>query len=521
MIRLNVDEKKLQTGEGLEEIVQRIFWYQIFWKDAIGNDIRLMKLQMDMYNSAGNERIKYQKKTRKTKAYYNLLKPLCDTANSTFIGRVPDIVSNGTESEIKRISKFSLVQKHNDFEEEITDVGLKMSITGSGFMCLYADEGDTFPRFRSLSPLYTNVVYDCSVAMKRLFAYTIYFDTNYQGGSYVCIIYTKDKMYAYYTPQISIPTKMAFSVYPLNLFLINGAELSYSAPHGFDDIPIYEFMNNKECMSDCKPALSVIELYCELQNDRFQNVDDIINYLLVIKNARLGNEDETQAAIDLIKYNRILPLSGENTDAKFLSNPLNQKDIQTLAYEYKNLIHEITRIPDLTSVDFSQNASDPILKIKTKPLLDLCGEKEKWFNKSYIPMLKNILAFVKKNSAKLYETIKFDVDNVDLVYSHALPSNDIDTINAIVNLSNAGLCNPRVLLQGVSMIPNVDDYISGMYKYNEYVDSRKKLTQNNNSGLNETNLQRQNEKPQTKDNEDNVANATKGQSQDLSENKVE
>ena len=59
-------------------------------------------------------------------------------------------------------------------------------------------------------------------------------------------------------------------------------ERTFEAEHGFDDIPIYEFMNNKECRSDCQPALSVIELYGELQNNRFQNVADIINYLLVI-----------------------------------------------------------------------------------------------------------------------------------------------------------------------------------------------------------------------------------------------
>ena len=525
MIRLNVDEEVLRTGVGLERIVQQIFWYQVFYKDAIGKDIRLMKLQKDMYNAKNGERIAFIRKPNRTEAYYNLLKPLCDTATSTFIGRVPDIVSNGSKEEIKRISRFTLIQKHNDFEEELTDAALNMSITGSGFLCLYADVGDVFPHYRSLDPLYTNVVYDSTVAMKRLFAYHIYYeagsDGSKTGGRYVCIIYTKDKMYAYYTGQISIPAKMAFSVFPYNLFLINGVQETYSAPHGFNDIPIYEFMNNKACISDCKPALSVIELYGELQNNRFQNVDDIINYLLVIKNARMGNEEETQKAIDLIKNNRVLPISGENTDAKFLSNPLNQKDIQTLSYEFKNLIHYITHIPDLTSEEFSQNASDPILKMKTKPLLDLCMEKEKWFNKSYLPMLETTLEFVKKNDKTLYEKVKFEIDNVDLVYSHTLPSNDRDMVNNIVNLTNAGLINPRIALQGLSFIPNVDEYLKGVYEYNEYVDKRNETKKNNNIKANDNNLEKQNQKPQTTDQEDNMDNATIGQGEKVSENKVE
>ena len=523
MIRMNVDKEQLETGVGLEKVVQKIIWYQIFWKDAIGKDIRLIDLQYKMYNSDLINPF-YLNRKLKLDLQHNLVKPLVDTATSTFLGRVPDIVVNGTEAEKERASAFSLKQKHNEFEEEIYDAALNMSKCGSGFLSLYNEEGDSFPKYRSLDPRYTNVVYDCSIAMNRLFAYHIYYECDQTGeGRYVCLIYTKTKIYAYYTGQISIPTKMAFSVYPLNLFLIDGAQLSNVMEHGFKDIPIIEFQNNKLCISDCKPALPQIALYSALQNNRFQNVDDIMNYLLFIKNARLGDEKEAKAAIDLIKSHRVLPLEGDNVDAKFLSNPLNQTDIQRLADDYKNEIHYITHIPDFTSVEFTQNASDPILKAKTKPLLDLCNDKEKWFNKGYMIVLDLTLKFVEDNDKKLYDKIKFDLDKIDLVYTHTLPSNDIDTINAIVNLSNAGLCNPEVLLQGVSMIPNVNDYIKGMYKYNEYVDKRKENTnnKNSNSGVNETNLQRQNANPQGKDQEDNLANATKGQAQDISDNKVE
>ena len=522
MIRMNVDKTTLETGVGLESVVQKIIWYQIFWKDAIGKDIRLIDLQYRMYNSDTISPF-YIKRKLKLDLQHNLLKPQCDTATSTFLGRVPDIVSSADDKERERISKFSLIQKHNDFEEEIYNTALNGSKCGSGFICLYNDVGDSFPRYRSLDPRYTNVVYDCSVAMKRLFAYHIYFEYDQTGtGRYVCIIYTKDKMYAFYTPQISIPTKMAFNVYPLNLFLINGAEYTYSAYHGYKDIPIIEFQNNKECISDCKPALPQIALYSALQNNRFQNVDDIMNYLLFIKNARLGDEKEAEKAIDLIKNHRVLPLEGDNVDAKFLSNPLNQTDIQKLADDFKNEIHYITHIPDFTSVEFTQNASDPILKAKTKPLLDLCLEKEKWFNKGYMLALDLTLDFVEKNDKDLYEEVKFDLNKIDLVYTHTLPSNDIDTINAIVNLSNAGLCNPRVLLQGVNMIPNVDEYLKGMEKYNEYVDKRKeKQNTKNSNGVNDTNLQRQNANPQGKEQEDNMVNATKGQAQNISDNKVE
>ena len=522
MIRLNVSEEQLEQGVGLLDIVKKLFWWQIFFRDIFGEDIRLKKLQEDMYKSNEKPHVFYNKKKIMINGY-NLLKPLCDTATTTFLGRVPDIVTNGNEKERERISAFNLKLKHNDFEEEISDTALQGSITGSGFLGIYADIGDEFPHFRSLDPLYTNVVYDCSIAMKRLFAFHIYWDASSQGGingKYVCLVYTKTKIYAFYTPQISIPSKMAFSVYPLQLFLIDGAELSYVVDHGFKDIPIVEFRNNKDCLSDCKAVLGLIALYSELQNNRFQNVDDIINYLLVIKNLDLGDENENQQAIRMIKDNRVLPLVGQDTDAKFLSNPLNQTDIQRLADDYKNLIHYVSHIPDFTSVEFTQNASDPILKAKTKPLLDLCIEKEKWFNKGYMIVLDIVLDFVKKNSPKLYSKISFDLDNIDLVYSHTLPSNDTDMVHNIVNLANVGLLDPRTALQGLSFIPNVDEYLKGTVNWNDYVDTRKEI-KNNNSGVNDTNIARQNEKPLDKNQEDNLVNATIGESQDISVNKVE
>ena len=516
MIRMNVSEETLETGVGLIDVVKRIFWYQIFYKDAVGKDIKLIALQEAMYNS---DFVNPLVRKLKIDFQHNLLKPLCDTATSTFLGRVPDIVTNGTEREKERISKFTLTQKHNDFEEEIYDSALHSSISGSGFLCLYNDEGDSFPHYRSLDPKYTNVVYDCSVAMKRLFAYHIYFDQTSEGGRYVCIIYTKKKMFAYATGQISIPTKIAFQVYPLNLFFINGSQLSYVTEHGYSDIPIVEFINNKLCISDCKPALPQIALYSALQNNRFQNVDDIMNYLLFIKNARLGDEKEAAQALDLIKNHRVIALEGDNVDARFLSNPLNQTDIQKLADDFKNEIHTITAIPDFMSVEFTQNASDPVLKAKTKPLLDKCLEKEKWFNKGYMKVLEMTLDFVKDNDPKLYEEIKFDLNKVDLVYTHTLPSNDTDMVNNIVNLANKELLAPEIALQGLSFIPNVDDYLKLVKKHNEYIDSRKNNGNNENKdgGVNATNLERQNDKVQSVKQMDNKQNFINGKSQDIVE----
>ena len=92
----------------------------------------------------------------------------------------------------------------------------------------------------------------------------------------------------------------------------------------------------------------------------------------------------------------------------------------------------------------------------------------------------------------------------------------------ITNLSNSGMANPEVLLQPLSFIPSVHDYIKGMDKWNEKVDSRKERLNNkdNNGGVNDTNIERQNQKPLTKDNMDNKQNFDRGNAKTLSEEKV-
>jgi len=159
------------------------------------------------------------------------------------------------------------------------------------------------------------------------------------------------------------------------------------------------------------------------------------------------------------------------------------------------------------------------LKAKTKPLLDKCLEKEKWFNKGYMKVLEMTLDFVKDNDPKLYDEIKFDLNKVDLVYTHTLPSNDTDMVNNIVNLANKELLAPEIALQGLSFIPNVDDYLKLVKKHNEYIDSRKNNGNNENKdgGVNATNLERQNDKVQSAKQMDNKQNFINGKSQDIVE----
>ena len=257
-----------------------------------------------------------------------------------------------------------------------------------------------------------------------------------------------------------------------------------------------------------------------MQNNRFVNVDDVVNFVLLLKNVSVGDEKQAQLLVKMLKENRLLPVEGENVDAKFLTNQLDQRALQDLAHDIRQAIDEISRVPNLSGIDFSQNASDPIIKIKTKPLLDLCNEKELYFTEPYLKVLELTLEWCKQNDRNCYSEYDFDLDLVNIEYSHELPSNDLDMITQIANLSNAKVLNPESALQHVSWIKNVPNYIKGMEKYNESVDKRqeKLKNENTNNGINQTNIDRQNAKLVSKDQMDNEKNYANGLKDKINEN---
>lgn len=524
MIQLNFTEKDLLDSDSRLRLVSTIFYLRRFKTNE-----RLNKC-LDYYDGK-QPTITFAKANGYTPRVVNLTKPICDTATQTFIGDLPNIITRGKKKENDKISAFNQKLYNREFGSHILELAHYCSKCGSGILAIYNDIGDKFPRFRELNPKFADCVYDNTLAKKHICSYFIQEIDDVSGGlsmsSYVLYLYTKTHIYAYKLDQQKVneattPDSLKNNVFCYNAWVSNNTQIS-SVEHGYSDIPIIEFANNSEMLGDAEPVFDLIASYNDIYNNRGKNINDIVNYLLKLKNIRIGDEEEQQKFLKLLEENHILAFEGDNADAQFISNPLNQDQMQTFQNTVKDLIHYISRVPDLSSVDFSQNASDPIIKIKTKPLLDLCKQKEKFFTKPYLKVIKIVLEWCKKNDDESeFEKYNFDTNLISLNYTHTLPSNDSDMITMITNLSNSGMANPEVLLENLSFIPNVHDYIKGMVVHNEYVDKRKKETQNNNTnGFNEHNLEMQNKEPLTKAKMDNKSNFNKGNAKTLSENKVQ
>lgn len=516
MIQLDIRKEDLLDDDKLQEIVRDIFLI----KNITHNSQQRIKTAFDFYRGdlpyfIDENETGYQSRN------FNLAKPIVETATKTFIGVLPDIVTTGKKSEKEKISVFNQKLYTRHFNTRIYQAAKNSSVCGSGFVAIYNKLGDTFPRFRELNPQFADVVYDSSLAQERLFAFNIVpvsrIENNIKKEFNQIYIYTDNDIITFEAPSVATsknattsPANKNLNIAPLMSFRVGDKETN-RMPHGYSDIPIFEFPNNEEYKGDFECVEDLFFAYNDLQNNRCLNVHDIVNYVLMLKNVRIGSEEEQEDLVNLLQKHRILPIEGENVEAKYLSNPLNQNELDTLAQAIKTNIHYICRVPDLSSVDFSQNASDPIIKIKTKPLLDLCCEKELSFSEPYLKLLKCVLDWCKVNDKQSYGTYDFVLDLCSLKYSHPLPANDVDMVTQIANLANAKVLDPATALQEISWINNVHDYQKGIEKWNEIIKSLAPQKENdNNKGVNQTNIDRQNSNPRSTGEFDNKNNGALG-----------
>jgi hypothetical protein len=152
------------------------------------------------------------------------------------------------------------------------------------------------------------------------------------------------------------------------------------------------------------------------------------------------------------------------------------------------------------------------LKLKLKGFLDLAKEKERHFTSALSEIIAMTLDFVERIGGRTSATLLFDMNDIEIEYSHALPSNDYEKINQMVALNQMRLLNPRIALQQLSWIANVDEYLNGVQVLD---DNQMEMLRN--GGNNETNRERQREARTDVANVDNDVADLQGQGQNLVE----
>lgn len=443
-------------------------------------------------------------------------KYIVDTATALFAGVPPEIsTQKGNKGEKKKVENFNDMLRYRNFPRELFNGGKHCSKYGEGFILAYTVQDDDFPRYKALPPRWTNVIFDASIEPRPMIGFTFSKQRKADGSSFYRIyVYTKDLVYTMDTGNTT-DMNIAFAVNEYNEPIVT--------EHAFGEMPITMFVNNEDMRGDARPAYQLIDAYNDLQTNRLQNVQDILDYVLMLKNVDLGNNEERLAFKELLKE-KVLALKGDNTDAKFLANPLDQKQMQELLKSIEDDIYQVTGVPNFNSDTFSQNASGVALQMKLLNFIYLVNEKERNFTPAMVRIIELTKNFLVNTKGE--DEYAFDIRKCTVEYTHNLPSNDQEMIAQITNLNNAGILDPNILRRLSFIGGNVDEYLANAKEYLEEkreLEAKYKVVDNGNGkeneGLNKNNLDKQNEKPVDKTLQDNKVNATVGDSKKLSEDK--
>ena len=291
-----------------------------------------------------------------------------------------------------------------DEDSHNNELALDLSIFGRAYELLYMDNEDRpMVRLKTLSPINTFLVVDNSIEEKPMFAVHYYSNFNLNGvlENYTVEIYTEIEKLIYEAP--------AFYNEHSTLKEIDLEE------HFFKGVPVVEYKNNKKSRGDFEGVLHLIDAYNQLQSDRINDKEQLVDAFLVLVGQDLGDDsEEVRKTVEYLKENKIIELQ-EGADAKWLVKSLNEDQVEVLKKSLKDDIHEFSKVPCLTDENFVGNSSGVAMKYKLLGFEQLGRTKERYFKKGLRERLKLIenIESVRANNIKVVD--------IDISMKRSLP----------------------------------------------------------------------------------------------------
>lgn len=332
--------------------------------------------------------------------------------------------------DIKPITDIFRKQKKSSLDLEIAK---DCSIFGVGFELVFmSTDTKPIPKSTRMHPLTTFVVFNDSVDMDSMFAVNYYSI----GQKFYTKVFTSDKITEYVSEN------------PDTL----GTQTTETL-HYFKKVPVIMYQNNNDEDGDFEPVINLIDAYDKLQSSRTDDVERHLNSLLLLKGTTIASDpDDAKEVAKKMKSVGILELPEEEADAGFLTNTLDQSQVQTLADNLKKDIHMYAMVPNMTDENFSSNTSGVAMKYKLLGLEQIVQEKENYFVRGLQRRLK-----LYRNMMITNNTVRdFDVEDVEITFNRNLPANDLEAAQMINMLATAGLVSKETLAAQLSFVKEPD-----------------------------------------------------------------
>lgn len=355
----------------------------------------------------------------------NFAKYITDTMNGYFMG-VPIKVTH----QDKAVSDYlEYIDNYNNQDDNNAELSKFCDIFGHGFELLFNNEqGDIGITY--ISPEECFIIYDDSILHRPLYAVRYYHDNN---GNLLGSFSDKENVYYF-----SSAENYAFSE---------------PEPHYFGDVPIIEYVENREKHGIFEDVMSLINAYNKAISEKANDVDYFADAYLKILGAGLDEE-----SLKSLRSSRVINFTGYDTDkiiVEYLQKPNADTTQENLIERLEKLIFHISMIANISDESFG-NASGISLKYKLQSMSNLAMTKERKFRAGMNKRYKMICAYP-GNALKSDDWL-----DISIKFTRNIPNNLLEESQIAGNLS--GVTSQKTQLSVLSCVDSVDKEIEQIDK---------------------------------------------------------
>lgn len=328
-------------------------------------------------------------------------KYITDMLVGYFVGQP---ISYTSKEEGGLLDDLQAIFDYSDEQEENLELAKICSIKGKAYELLYRDE-DARIRFNEFGPDQMFVIYDMTISPSIKFAIR-YYDVG-EGNDKITYAEVYDK-----------------EVCTLYKGKDSDLSLEQITPHTFKDVPVIEYVNNKEEQGDFEQVITLIDAYNKAQSNTLNDMDQFTDAYLILVN--MAGTDSEQ--IDELKRNRVMLLD-DNGDAKWLIKEINDAWVENYKDRVRRDIHKFSYTPDMQDESFGNNLSGVSIRYKILAMEQIRSNKERKFKKGLQRRIELIC-----NSLSLEKDIDL-FTNINIKFANTLPQNIYELSQTIKNLS--------------------------------------------------------------------------------------
>ena len=373
-------------------------------------------------------------------------KYITDMLVGYFVGQP---ISYTSKEEDELLEDLQAIFDYSAEQEENLELAKICSIKGKAYELLYRDE-DARIRFNEFGPDQMFVIYDMTISPSIKFAIR-YYDVG-EGNDKITYAEVYDK-----------------EVCTLYKGKDSDLSLEQITPHTFKDVPVVEYVNNKEEQGDFEQVITLIDAYNKAQSNTLNDMDQFTDAYLILVNMA-GTDSER---IDELKRNRVMLLDDDG-DAKWLIKEINDAWVENYKDRVRRDIHKFSYTPDMQDESFGNNLSGVSIRYKILAMEQIRSNKERKFKKGLQRRIELIC-----NSLRLEKDIDLFTD-INIKFANTLPQNTYELSQTIKNLSP--YLSSETLLNQLPFVENAKEELEKKKAEDEEITSSYDFTNIDNAG---------------------------------------